>query len=263
MSGAYDEKTSLMDTEVPIPENVAGIVFAYYGVLAPPAPRLGDAATRAVAELPSEPATTAPSAAGLGLSRLLPVLGYALDQQADAALDEDFQLVPAATVVYETLLAMQGEPPSEQTVVSLVETFGRLEALPMNDDAVVMLRTLRESGLAMGLLCGCTMPGRFLRERWDAEGGGGLFDHVVLASDWGWCPPHPSVFQAVLDGLDCKPEEALVVCGNFRTHIQGADALGLRTVWLRPAASERIAQVGDSYVVRDLGVLLDWFAGSF
>ncbi len=244
------------------PENVDAVVFAYYGVLAPPAPPLGEMASAAVQD-PAFAADAGLSATpNASVAHLLPLVGYALDQRADAVVDADCHMEPAATVVYETLLAMSGEPPSQESVASLVETFGHLEALPMDDECVSIVRALRDSGLALGLMCNCLMPGQFLRDRWAAGGLDTLFDHVMLTADWGWCLPHPSVFREVLDGLECQPDEVLVVCRDFRTHLQGAEALGLRTVWLRPDLDRRVEQVGQSYVIRELDVLLDWFGGS-
>lgn len=253
-----------MFDDVPPPPEVDAIIFAYYGVLAPPAPRLGELATAAVAD-PAFLGNTGLAAAAAGpeaVHHVLPVVGYAIDQRADETLDADCHVVPAATVVYETLLAIGGEPPSHDAVASVVKTFGRLEALPMDDERATVVRGLREAGLRLGCICDCMLPGEFLQAQWTAKGEDALFDVVMHASDWGWRMPHPSIFRETVERMDCKPEEVLLVCGDFRTHLRGAEELGLRTVWLRTDMPERVEQVGHSYVVRDLGILLDWFAGN-
>ena len=250
------------DTVAP-PENIHAIAFAYFGVLAPSLPCLGKAAAHAVAGTSAPAAGTGDTASAAGIDRMLPLVGYTLDQHVDDVLDHECRLTPAATLVYDTMTAAAGEPPSADVIERVVQTFGEFEALPLTPEAVHVVRTLGDMGLPLGLATNCVMPGEFLRARLREEQLDMLFATVVLASEWGWCMPHPSVFRELEAGLDVAPEEILFIAGAFHTDVRGAEQAGLRTAWLRPALEERVQQVEASYVIRDLDVLLDWFGGAW
>lgn len=244
------------------PEDIRAIVFTYFGVLAPPARSLGDVASLAVANPAFSADTTVAVATRGALTQLLPVVGYALDQHFDNAMDADCHPAPAASVMYDTLLAANGEPPDAQVVTELLEVFGGLEAQQVDPGAAGVVRELSELGLPLGLMANCVLPGQAIRAQCAEAGIADMFDAMVLSAEWGWCMPHPSVFREVVERLDYKPAEVLLVCGEFHAGVQGGEAAGMRTVWLHGELPERVQQVDNSYVINDLGVLLDWFGGS-
>lgn len=55
---------------------------------------------------------------------------------------------------------------------------------------------------------------------------------VVISEELGIRKPRPEIFQAVVDALGCAPGELLHVGDNLRADVEGAAAVGLRTVWL-------------------------------
>lgn len=252
----------MLDMTVPPPPEIKALAFAYFGVLAPPARSLGEVATAAVSDPAFLATLDGPAASQQAATTVLPLVGYAIDQQYDDALDHHCRCQPAATVVYDTLLASSGEAPSEEVVARVVDTFGMWEAQPVADGAADVVRGVRDVGYPIGLVANCVMPGRCVRDRVAEAGLGMVFDPILLASEWGWCMPHVSVFRELLEGLECNPEDVLLVCGDFRTHVHGAEAVGLRTAWLHAELPERAQQVEDSYLIRDLEVLLDWFGGT-
>lgn len=250
-----------MTDEIAPPENVRAVAFAYFGVLAPAVPVLGEAATRTVERMAKAGAAAADEGEG-GAGQLLPLIGYTLDQHADDAPDHGCRLTPAATLIYETLLAVAGEPPSVEVVEQVLNTFGALEAVPPRAEVLHVLEGLVAAEMPLGLLVNCLMPGQFVREQLRAAGVEDLFATIVYAADWGWCQPHPSVFRELADGLEVPPEQILFVPGLFRLGVQGAEAAGFRTAWLRPDLDRRVQAVESSYIIRDLDILLDWFGGT-
>ncbi|MEM9176543.1 MAG: HAD family hydrolase [Myxococcota bacterium] len=55
---------------------------------------------------------------------------------------------------------------------------------------------------------------------------------VVISEEVGIRKPRAEIFQAVIDELGIPPEELLHVGDNLVADVQGAAALGIRTVWL-------------------------------
>ena len=55
---------------------------------------------------------------------------------------------------------------------------------------------------------------------------------VVISEEMGIRKPRPEIFEAVVDELGIPPEELLHVGDNLVADIEGAAALGMRTVWL-------------------------------
>jgi FMN phosphatase YigB (HAD superfamily) len=55
---------------------------------------------------------------------------------------------------------------------------------------------------------------------------------MVTAEDVGIPKPDPTMFQAVLQQLDCVAEETVMVGDSWRSDVLGATALGIRALWL-------------------------------
>lgn len=76
------------------------------------------------------------------------------------------------------------------------------------------------------------------RSDWQRLGFGELFDAFVTSEDVGYCKPHPAMFRTALRELGVRPEEAAMIGDRPERDIAGAHALGLRTIWKRPAGFE-------------------------
>jgi len=57
-------------------------------------------------------------------------------------------------------------------------------------------------------------------------------DAVVVSDSFGLRKPRPEIFEEVLARLDVAPGEAIHVGDNLREDVEGAAALGIRTVWI-------------------------------
>ncbi len=55
---------------------------------------------------------------------------------------------------------------------------------------------------------------------------------IVISEEMGIRKPRPEIFQAVIDAFGCAPDELLHVGDNLEADVEGAAALGMRTVWL-------------------------------
>lgn len=106
-------------------------------------------------------------------------------------------------------------------------------------DARPVLAALRRDGrvrvgvLTNGLSC-------LQREKFAGSGLRDLVDAFVAGGDVGSRKPHRAVFDHVLDRLDAKPAEALMVGNNPETDVAGALAAGLRAILVeRPGLPPR------------------------
>lgn len=125
----------------------------------------------------------------------------------------------------------------------------------MYEDVPDAIRAIRARGVRIGLIsntqrCLTTFAEHFeLRE---------LIDISLSSAAHGYMKPHPSIFQAALDGLGVRPQEAIMVGDSLSHDIAGAARVGMRGVLL--ARSGRPSTVPDDVPViqslRELPALL-------
>lgn len=104
-------------------------------------------------------------------------------------------------------------------------------------DAVVVLAALRRRGLRIGLLSNTHWPRAFHEHFLQRDGLAGLIDIRLYTSEMTRTKPHPSVFEAALEGVGVeRPGAAVFVGDRAYDDVFGAKALGLRTVLRRNPA---------------------------
>ncbi len=67
---------------------------------------------------------------------------------------------------------------------------------------------------------------------------GEYFDFAFLAEEVGARKPAPDMFHAALERSGARPEEVVHVGDNPEHDIRGAQALGMRTVWMNSQGEE-------------------------
>ncbi|MGH3023848.1 MAG: HAD family hydrolase [Gaiellaceae bacterium] len=105
-----------------------------------------------------------------------------------------------------------------------------------------LLDSLRERGLATGLVSNAFDPGWLLHEDLARMGLAERLDAAVFSSEVGKRKPHPAVFEAALDRLEVAPEDAVFVGDRRFEDVRGAKELGMTTVqafWFRADDDER------------------------
>jgi putative hydrolase of the HAD superfamily len=73
----------------------------------------------------------------------------------------------------------------------------------------------------------------------------GRFDATIVSGDLGTGKPHPEPFLAALEALDVSPEEVVMVGNDEARDIAGAQALGIRTIWVQPGDPSQADAVTD------------------
>ena len=78
------------------------------------------------------------------------------------------------------------------------------------------------------------------REKIDGAGIGSYFEATLVAGDIGVAKPHARMFTTILEQLDTKPNEAVMLGDSLRKDVAGAQKAGLKAVWVnREAAAPR------------------------
>jgi putative hydrolase of the HAD superfamily len=118
---------------------------------------------------------------------------------------------------------------------ALVESFaqvGRESPLQLAPNAEVCLRTLKDTGIRIGIICDVGMTySPTLRARLEDFGVLQLFDHWSFSDEVGCFKPFPAVFEHALAGLGVDdPSHAAHVGDGRRTDVAGARAMGMTAV---------------------------------
>ncbi|MDH3402024.1 MAG: HAD-IA family hydrolase [Acidobacteriota bacterium] len=122
-----------------------------------------------------------------------------------------------------------GPPPSRFAAAELFDRFAAAAAWEVYPDVRPALAALRRSGLALAVIANWDERLPALLE---ALGLGDAFATVVTSQGAGVRKPHPLIFQTALGLLDLAPEEVLHVGDRRLEDVEGAQALGMRAVWL-------------------------------
>ena len=115
-------------------------------------------------------------------------------------------------------------------------------ARQMGAQTHALLDSLRDRGLATGLVSNAFDPGWLLHEDLARMGLAERLDAAVFSSEIGKRKPHPDIFEAVLSRLGVAPEETLFVGDRRYEDVRGAKELGMTTVlalWFRADDDER------------------------
>jgi putative hydrolase of the HAD superfamily len=87
------------------------------------------------------------------------------------------------------------------------------------------------------------------------------FEVVVISGEIGRGKPHRSVYDETLRRLDLPPEACVMVGDNFLKDVAGAQALGIRGVWIAAARPVPAGDVEPFLVVDTLAELPDLLQG--
>jgi putative hydrolase of the HAD superfamily len=109
----------------------------------------------------------------------------------------------------------------------MTRAWERHENFDLYEDTLPVLDELRAQGLRLALV---SNTGRDLDEfvrhhRLDVDAALGSRAH-------GWTKPHETIFRAVLEQIDVKPQAAAMVGDSIEDDVEGARSLGMRAILL-------------------------------
>ncbi len=136
-------------------------------------------------------------------------------------------------------LAAQGAPPDALNMLACLDAYGP-EAPPglrLYPEVPQVLDGLRARGLRLGIITNSIRPMYMRMVEFDALGLWSFFapDHcLICAADVGYIKPHPAIFQAGLDVLGVRAEEAVFVGDSLKADIAGAQGAGMHAIQRDP-----------------------------
>jgi putative hydrolase of the HAD superfamily len=77
------------------------------------------------------------------------------------------------------------------------------------------------------------------REKIAGTGIGGYFEEILVAGDIGVAKPHPRIFETLLARLGVEPSEAAMLGDSQSRDIQGAQAVGMKAIWVNRTGTLR------------------------
>lgn len=95
------------------------------------------------------------------------------------------------------------------------------------DDVPDVLRAIHASGIRIGLISNTQRCLASFQKHFALEG---LFSVALSSSAHGFMKPHPSIFEAALEGVGAAPAEAVMVGDSLLHDIEGARSIGMRGV---------------------------------
>ena len=121
----------------------------------------------------------------------------------------------------------------------------------LNPDARKVLKSLKEQGKLVGLICNVGLtPGFGIRRVLAKEGVVKYFDLMLFSDEVGIRKPNPEIFKVAAQRLKIKPYETVHVGDNLKSDIWGATNAGFRAIhFLADVGRDRTAESDPSSLV--------------
>jgi putative hydrolase of the HAD superfamily len=103
-------------------------------------------------------------------------------------------------------------------------------AVTLDPDALQVLSWLGTHGIKRAVCSNAPFPPEMMRRQVNGNGISEMVDAVVFSSEIGRRKPAPEMYQAALNALGVRPENALFVGDRVREDYEGPRALGMRAV---------------------------------
>jgi len=172
-----------------------------------------------------------------GIDRCDPALFLAAVASASALLDDSADHAYDAAVfiryIRRIIERMGGEGPAvDACAEEIYREWAACHHFELYDDVVPALSALRARGLRVGLISNTHRSLEAFQSHFELDG---LISGAVSSWEHGYNKPHPSIFRAALSLLAVEPEEAVMVGDSYAHDVEGASAVGMKTVLLRRA----------------------------
>lgn len=150
-----------------------------------------------------------------------------LDDSDDHAYDAGFFI----RYIRHIIERMGGSGPAlDACAEEIYREWAACRHFALYDDALPVLRELRDRGLMLGLISNTHRSLESFRSHFELDE---LIAAAIASSEHGYNKPHPSIFRTALRLLSVAPSEAVMVGDSYRHDIEGARTVGMRGVLLR------------------------------
>lgn len=165
--------------------------------------------------------------------------------------DEDYRFVPVEVRLEHTLKRLSARLPKDRRLRVLKE----LRELAVMDPPE-LVEGIKEtldplsSKYKLGVICdtGFT-PGIGMREILARHGILRFFSATVFSDENGYCKPHRTMFEKVLDKLSVEPSQTVHVGDLLHTDIAGAKAAGMKAVWFNTTRKINLGRIRPDYEI--------------
>lgn len=144
----------------------------------------------------------------------------------------ELTLDEARRLRFRKLFAHYGEEIADDALETLTVRYRQayLAAERLIDGAVALLEQVRAAGLRIGIVTNNTIEEQTAKlKRLGLEP---YIDVLTISEAVGVAKPDPRIFAAALRQLGCQPDEVVMVGDSWSADIMGAQAAGIRAVWL-------------------------------
>jgi FMN phosphatase YigB (HAD superfamily) len=118
----------------------------------------------------------------------------------------------------------------------------------MFDDAFSTLDWLLNHGYRLGCVTNRVFGGPRFEEELRELGLDRYFEATAVSCDFGYMKPHPRIYEWTFEQMGIEPGETAMVGDSLKADVQGAQAVGLTTIWRRMRKHDRpheAEQVGE------------------
>jgi HAD superfamily hydrolase (TIGR01509 family) len=166
-------------------------------------------------------------------SEFCPALANSTEGQYQAALSEQRGLTLAEAL--RRFFVQEGLVVPDELLEQCVESYcrGSGQPAPLRLGAMETLRTLKESGLRLGVISNTIQPAHYMDASLADRGLLPFFEVRVYSSELGRAKPHSAIFEAALQALSLSPAEAVHVGDRPEADVAGAHSAGMRAVLIR------------------------------
>jgi len=123
-------------------------------------------------------------------------------------------------------------------------------------DVTYTLKTLKESGVRMGIISNTTNPEFIKVEELCKTGLKIYFEFALFSSSTPYRKPHPSIFNAAVSRLNIEVKNILFVGDDLQMDIVGAQSVGMPAAWLNRDGSSLNENINPLYQITSLSELL-------
>jgi putative hydrolase of the HAD superfamily len=157
-------------------------------------------------------------------------------EKADRAAYESDCVSPDFNEVVRQIVAEKGVDVTYEQAADLWDAWnlgGLMLGRTMFEDAYQTLDWLRDRGLRLGCVTNRVFGGPRFVEEMQELGLDKYFESTAVSCDIGYMKPHPKSYQYTLDEMKVAAEECVMVGDSLRADVQGAQEIGMTTVWRR------------------------------
>ena len=123
-------------------------------------------------------------------------------------------------------------------------------------DVIPTLQSLKDANVRMGIVSNTTNPGFMKDYEKTMLGMDPYFEFSVYSSVVGWRKPHAKIFQEAIRRLGLDVGDILFVGDDLRMDVAGAQAVGMRTVWLNRYNDPQVDGIVPDHALNKLSDLL-------